>query len=150
MLRRTLCLLGVLACARVAAAEPVRIFAVGHRVQLADAVSYDTFRSKLGALLDAAHPARAAAVQAGAGDVASHLRPVDPAAPDRALVVLPEDTGLVAVLIGSRGAAARAQTSATGAIVTLLGTYGPQFTHYASAFPDNPPIRNLVLATTDT
>jgi len=150
MLRRVLCLLGVLVSARLAAAEPVRIFAVGHKARLADAVSYDAFRNKIGALLDATHPARAATVQEGAGDVASHLRPVDPAAPDRALVVFPEDTGLVAVLIGSRGAVARAQTSATGAIVSLLGTYAPQFTHYAARFPDNPTVRNLVLATTDT
>src|SRR5262245_222520 len=150
MLRRVLGLLGVLVSAHLAAAEPVRIFAVGHTVRLADAVSYDAFRNKMGALLDPSHPARASTVQDGAGDVASHLRPVDPAAPDRTLVVFPEDTGLAAVLIGSRGAAARAQTSAPGAIVSLLGTYAPQFAHYAARFPDNPTVRNLVLATTDT
>jgi hypothetical protein len=133
-----------------AAAEPVRIFAVGHKLRLEDAVTYETFRDKMGALLDATHQARAGTVQPGVGDVASHLRPADPSAPARALVLFPEDTGLVAALVGSRGAGARAQTTAAGAIVTLLGTYGPQFAYYASTYPENPLVRNLVLATTDT
>jgi predicted amidohydrolase len=133
-----------------AAAEPVRIFAVGHKQRLDDAISYQTFRDKMAALMDAAHPARASLVQAGTGDVASHLVAADPSAPARALVVFPEDAGLVAALIGSRGTLARTQTSAPGAIASLLGTYGPQFTYYAGKYPQNPLVRNLVLATTDT
>src|SRR4029453_3604194 len=64
-----------------AAAEPVRIFAVGHKLRLEDAVTYETFRDKMGALLDATHQARAGTVQPGVGDVASHLRPAEPSAP---------------------------------------------------------------------
>src|SRR5262245_28847895 len=133
-----------------AAAEPVRIFAVGHRGRLDDARSYQAFRDKMAALMDATHPARTALVQPGVGDVAGHLAPADPAAPARVLVVFPEDTGLAAALIGSRGTLARSQSTAAGAIASLLGTYGPQFAHYAGKYPDNPLVRNLVLAITDT
>src|SRR5262249_40603837 len=60
------------------------------------------------------------------------------------------DTGLVAALIGSRGTVARAQSNAAGAIASLLATYGPQFAYYSGKYPENPLVRNLVLATTDT
>ena len=48
-----------------------------------------------------------ASVQAGVDDVASHLQPADPVRAAIVLVVFPEDVGLIAALIGSRGAAAR-------------------------------------------
>jgi hypothetical protein len=150
MRRMALVLLGALASATPAAAEPVRIFAVGYKLRLEDAVSHGAFRDTMGALMDATHPARARTVQPGAGDVASHLRPADPAAPARALVVFPEDVGLPAALIGSRGALARTQTGAAGAIASLLATYGPQFAYYSGKYPANPLVRNLVLAITDT
>jgi hypothetical protein len=142
--------LSALLAAAGASAAPVRIFAVGHKQRLADAVTYQDFRDKMGAMMDAAHPARASRVQAGVDDVASHLRPADPAAPERALVVFPESAGLLAGFIGSRGADARAQTTAPGAIVGLLVAYGPQHAHYDATFPDQPAIRTLVLALTDT
>src|SRR5262245_25203266 len=104
----------------------------------------------MAALMDASFVGRASLVQSGVDDGASHLRPADPAAPDRALVVFPEDVGLVAALIGSRGSAARAQTTAPGAIAPLLGPYQPQFDYYAATFPDQPLVRTLVLALTDT
>jgi predicted amidohydrolase len=141
---------GVCLLAAVAHAAPVRIFAVGHKQRLADAVTYQDFRDKMAAMMDATHPSRASRVQAGVDDVASHLKPADPAAPDRALVVFPESTGLLAAFIGTRGAVARAQSTAPGAIVNLLLAYGPQHDHYAARFPGQPAIRTLVLALTDT
>jgi hypothetical protein len=150
MRRFALALLVAVAGAAPATADPVRIFAVGHKQRLDDAVSYQAFRDKMAALMDATHPARSRVVQAGVDDVASHLLPADPTAPSRTLVVFPEDVGLVAALIGSRGATARAQTGAVGAIASLLGTYGPQFAYYVGKHPENPLVRNLVLATTDT
>src|SRR5258708_7905761 len=131
-------------------AAPVRIFAVGHKQQLADVVTYQTFHDKMAAMLDASFPGRASLVQAGVDDVASHLAPVDPAAPANALVVFPEDTGLLAAFIGTRGASGRAQTGSTLAIVSLLVSYGPQMSHYQAKFPGQPAVRNLVLALTDT
>jgi hypothetical protein len=133
-----------------AAAAPVRIFAVGNKQRVADAVSYQTYRDKMAALMDAGFPNRSAFVQNGVDDVASHVRPADPDAPTTAMAVFPEDVGLVASMIGSRGAAARQQTTAVGAIGSLAGTYAPQFGYYAAKYPGQPPIRTLVLALTDT
>jgi hypothetical protein len=126
------------------------MFAVGNSVRIADGTTYQTFRDKMAALMDAAHPARATMVQAGVDDVASHLRAADPSAPDRALVVFPEDVGLVAALIGTRGADARAQTTAPGAIVSLFVPYAGPMGHYTAKYPGLPGIRGLVLALTDT
>src|SRR6185436_16659641 len=131
-------------------AAPVRIFAVGNKQRVADAVTYQTFRDKMGALMDAAYPGRASLVQAGVDDVASHLFAADPSAPPAALVVFPEDVGLIAALIGTRGAASRMQTNAVGAIAGLLGTYDPQVDYYTAKYPGQPPIRYLLLALTDT
>ncbi len=151
MTRRALSVVAiVLAVAAVARAMPVRFFAVGNKQRLVDGTSYQTFHDKMAALMDATFPNRGDFVQVGVDDVASHLRPADPAAPDRALVVFPEDVGLVTVLIGSRGAAARGQTTAAGAIASLLGPYTAQFDYYAGKFPDQPLVRTLVLALTDT
>jgi hypothetical protein len=126
------------------------MFAVGNTVRLADGATYEAFRDKMAALMDAGHPARATVVQAGVDDVASHLRPADPGAPERALVVFPEDVGLVAALIGTRGADARAQTTAPGAIVSLFVPYAGPRGHYNAKYPGLPGIRALVLALTDT
>src|SRR5439155_1362590 len=63
---------------------------------------------------------------------------------------LPPDRGVVAAFIGSRGAAARQQTSSTLAIAGLFGPYGAQFSYYQSKFPGQPAVRVLVLALTDT
>jgi hypothetical protein len=149
-MRRLAALVVVLALAAPAAAAPVRIFAVGNKLRVDDALTYQTFHDKMAALMDAAFPGRAALVQAGVDDVASHLFPTDPGAPANALVVFPEDVGLVAGLIGSRGATARTQTTAVGAIATLLGTYTGPFVHYNTKFPGQPAIRILVVALTDT
>ena len=151
MTRARVCLaLVALAIGSSAEAAPVRIFAVGHKQRVEDAVSYQSFHDKMAALMDATFPGRAGLVQAGVDDVASHLAPADPAAPPNALVVFPEDVGLVAALIWSRGAAGRASTGAVDAIVSLLGTYAPPLTYYGGKYPANPLVRNLVLALTDT
>src|SRR5436190_702825 len=118
MWRRVVALM-LLACAgaRPAGADPVRMFAVGQKQQISDAVTYQSYHDKMAAMMDATFPGRAALVQAGVDDVASHLAPVDPGAPPSALVVFPEDTGLLAASIGTRGATARQQDGSTLAIV---------------------------------
>ncbi|MFN8545255.1 MAG: sialidase family protein [Candidatus Binatia bacterium] len=133
-----------------AAATPVRMFAVGNEVRLADTVTYQAYHDKMAALMDASLPGRASLVQAGVDDVASHLAPADPLAPPQALVVFPEDVGLLAAFIGTRGATARTQTSSVGAIVSVLGTYAGPFAYYNAKYPGQPGIRNLTLALTDT
>ena len=145
-----LLLLAMLALAAPSAAAPVRMFAVGHKVRLDDGTTYQSFHDKMAALMDAGFPGRASLVQAGVDDVASHLFPADPAAPATVLVVFPEDVGLVAALIGSRGAAARAQTSAVGAIAALFAPYTAQYDYYNAKYPGQPLVRPLVLALTDT
>src|SRR5439155_871863 len=64
--------------------------------------------------------------------------------------VLPEETGLVAALTGSRGTAARAQTTATDAILALFGPYSAPYGYYRTRYPGQPAVRTLVLALTDT
>ena len=147
---RLLAALVLAAVAMPAAGAPVRIFAVGHKQRLADAVTYETYRDKMTALMDATFPGRATLVQVGVDDVASHLLPADPGAPANALVVFPEDVGLIAAFIGSRGAAGRQQTNSIVAIAGLAGPYGPQLAYYQNKFPGQPFVRSLVLALTDT
>jgi predicted amidohydrolase len=140
----------LLAFASPAGAGPVRIFAVGNKQRIADAVTYGTYHDKMAALMDRQFPRRDDFVQQGVDDVASHLRPSDPSAPQTALVVFPEDVGLVAALIGTRGAAARQQTTAAAAIGSLAASYEPQVDYYAAKYPGQPPVRTLMLALTDT
>jgi predicted amidohydrolase/uncharacterized protein YbaA (DUF1428 family) len=150
MLRRAALFALLVLVATPALAGPVRIFAVGNKQRIADGTTYQAFRDKMAALMDAAFPGRASLVQAGVDDVATHLYPADPGAPPQALVVFPEDVGLVAGLIGTRGASARMQTTAPGAIGALLGPYAAQYNYYNTKFPGQPLIRPLVLALTDT
>src|SRR5690349_7593428 len=96
-------------------AKTVRVFAVGNKVRVDDAVNVQAFRDKMFALVDASLPNRANFVQAGVGDVASHIKPSDASAPDLVLVNFPEDVGLVAAMTGSKGASARGSSSSTGA-----------------------------------
>ena len=130
--------------------DEVRMFAVGNKHRLDDAVTYADFHNKMAALMDRGFPNRAAYVQAGVDDVASHIRPADRRAPRRALVVFPEDVGLIAALIGTRGENARRQTSALGAIPSLFEPYTDQVAHYSAKYPGQPAVRALFLALTDT
>src|SRR5262249_36784192 len=123
---------------------------VGHKVRVADAVTYQTFHDKMAALMDADFPGRASLVQAGGDDVKHHLLPLAPRAPANALVVFPQDTGPVAALIGTRGATGRMQTTSTAGILALLGPYNAQYNYYAAKYPGQPLVRTLVLAVTDT
>src|SRR4051812_46680085 len=136
--------------ASAAQAASVRVFAVGNKQRVADAVSYQAYRDKMSALMDKSFPNRSNFVQPGVDDVASHVQPADPSAPRRALAVFPEDVGLVAALIGSRGAVARQQTSTDLAIISLFGPYSAQTTYYANKFPGLIGIRTLSVAITDT
>jgi hypothetical protein len=140
----------LLAFAASSEAAPVRYFAVGNKQRIADGVSYDSFRNKMAALMDENFPNRSTYVQSGVDDVASHIRPNDPGAPENALAVFPEDVGLIATLIGSRGATAREQTSAAAAIGSLTATYQPVVDYYAARYPGQPPVRTLLMALTDT
>ena len=97
-------------------------------------------------------------IQDGADDFASHLLgPRDaahPVATARDLVVWPEDVGLFAALTGQRAAPARSSGSLDGAIVTLIGAYGPQNSYYSAKYPAvaarSPQVRLLALSLTDT
>jgi hypothetical protein len=151
-MRHRIIALCVLACATAGpvGAAPVRIFAVGQKHDMADVVTYQTFHDKMAALMDATFPGRAGLVQTGVDDVASHLAPVDPGAPENALVAFPEDTGLFAAFIGTRGDSAREQGVSTDAILNLFVAYAPQRVHYQNKYPGQPVIRYLVLALTDT
>jgi hypothetical protein len=131
-------------------AATVRVFAVGNKQRITDGVSYQSYRDKMLALVDRDFPNRGSFVQDGVDDVASHLRPRDAGAPGRALVVFPEDVGLVATMIGSRGEVPRRQTSALGAFLQLFAPYVPQSRHYGHTFPGQPGVRILLMALTDT
>ncbi len=145
-------LAATLAWARTGPAEaaPVRVFLVNHEVRIEDAVDVAGFRARLRALFDA-RARGPGLVQDGVDDVASRLRPRDEGAPALAVVHLPEDTGLVAALVGSRGSGARAVDSSTLAFASLLAPYGPVIDRYEARWPAlvAQPIRGLVVALTD-
>jgi len=131
----------------------VRVFTVNPRIDLSWVETYASYRDKMAAMMDAAHPQRDALVQQGVGDVASRIRPSDPNAPADVLVAFPEDIGLLAGLIGSRGAVARevtAQDGSTLAFVALGLGYASQIRHYSQLYPGLPGLRHLLLALTDT
>jgi predicted amidohydrolase len=155
-----LCVLGfslavqLVALATPAWAKTVRVFAVGSKVEIRYADTYENFRDKMFALFDRRHPRREELVQVDVDDVASHLEPSEPGAPELALVNFPEDVGLVAGLIGSRGAGSRRITVRNGgsqfAFGLLLLQYDPQIQYYLGQFPGLLPVRYLLLAETDT
>ncbi len=130
-------------------AKIVRVFAVGEKVRVDDAVSVQTFHDKMFALMDATFPNRGTLVQAGVDDVASHIKPADPVAPDLVLVNFPEDVGLVAALTGSKGATARGATNSIGVFLFLLQSYANQMQYYRGQFSGIAQIRQLLLALTD-
>ncbi|MBX3024795.1 hypothetical protein KF840_07780 [bacterium] len=149
---RRLAPLLLLVLASPALARPVRVFVVNPHLRMP--ASYADFREQMFALVDAAHPRRAELVQQGVPDIAAHLSPRDPSAPVDALIVFPEDVGLVAGLIGSRGATARQITAATGgstvAFLSLTLAYQPLVRYYGDRYPGLPGLAYLFLATTDT
>jgi hypothetical protein len=140
-------------------ARTVRVFAVQPKLDIAWMESRQTYHDKMLALTDArTRGPGTPLVQTGADDVASHLLgPEDPSRPAetaRDLVVWPEDVGLFAALTGQRAASARTAGSFEGAIVSLIGAYGPQNAYYAQRFPDaaarSLPVRLTEISLTDT
>jgi hypothetical protein len=143
-------LLALLLAAPAAHARTVRVFAMQPKLDLGWMKSRDTYRAKMFALTDASMRGPGTPlVQRGAADVASHRL-----GPGRDLVVWPEDIGLFGALTGERAAGARSEGSFTGAIVSLIGAYGPQNAYYAQRFPDAAnrplPVRLTELSLTDT
>jgi hypothetical protein len=138
-----------LAASAPAAARTVRVFAVQPKLDLSWMQSRQTFHDKMFALADRRlrGPGRPL-IQAGADDVASHLRG------HRNLVVWPEDVGLFAALTGQRAAPARSSGSLEGAVVTLIGLYPQQNAYYGARYPAvaarAPQVRLLALSLTDT
>lgn len=111
---------------------PVRVFAVGLHPVISDFETQDTFRASIAAVMD------------------EHVVPSLPASGD-SLVVFPEDTGLMAALIGERGTAARADTSITGAYLALGTSYGEAGDYYLSRATESiGPGRIVSLSVTDT
>lgn len=122
----------LLAPALPAEGREVRVFAMQPRLHLSWLESRETYRAKLFALMDARERRPGTpAIQAGAGDAASHLL-----GGGRDLVLWPESVGLFAALTGERAAAARASGSLEGAVGSLLATYAPQELYYAARFPE--------------
>ncbi|RMF25054.1 MAG: hypothetical protein D6760_02000, partial [Deltaproteobacteria bacterium] len=143
----------VLAATSVPApAKTVRVFTVANRLRTADIVSYQTFRDKMFAMMDAAFPGRASLVQAGVDDVASHIQPADPLAPPDVLVNFPEDVGLAPAFIGSRGAAARAASLSSQAYLSMFNTYQKPIRFYRALYRAHPADipAQVVLGVTDT
>lgn len=132
----------------VAGAQKTRVFLVGPKISPDWIISRQSFHDKLLALSDRRlRTAGRPSIQRGADDVSSHLS-------GRDLILLPEDVGLPAAVIGSRGTVARQQTSATLAIASLLAPYQPVSTYYEQKYPSlaqrGLPTRALGLALTDT
>lgn len=140
----------LLTVAEASSARTVRVFAVGNRQSMSDVVTYQDYRNKMFALMDAGYPGRSSLVQAGVDDVASHIKPADPNAPDLVLVNFPEDVGLEAAFIGSRGAAARAATFSSQAYLSLYNTYAQQRFFYLGTLGVTGLLPQIVLAVTDT
>src|SRR4051794_3433929 len=112
--------------------------------------SRQTYHDKMFALTDSTlRGPGAPTVQRGADDVASHRL-----GPGRDLVVWPEDVGLFGALTGERAASARGAGSFEGAIISLIGAYGPQNAYYTQRFPDlanrSLPVRLTEVSLTDT
>lgn len=134
------------------AAKTVRVFAVGSKLEIRYGDTYEHFHDKIFALIDAQH--RGDWVQPDADDVASHVRPADLTAPPLALVNFPEDVGLVAALIGSRGVLARRAAvrnpGVQAAFFSLSTNYAAQIAYYRTLYPGQETIHYLLLAETDT
>lgn len=66
------------------------------------------------------------------------------------IIVFPENTGLTAAFIGSRGQGARESTSVFGAFLSLGGNYVGPINFYKTKWPDIPLPNQIELGTTDT
>ncbi|MGI9183815.1 MAG: hypothetical protein ACR2GZ_02450 [Solirubrobacteraceae bacterium] len=124
----------------------VRVFAIQYKQDLANVVSYTAFRTKIECLIRQ--------------DVLPRLARGRPN-----LVVFPEDTGLMTLATGSRGAEARrrfggpgapgcesqgAPCSTVAALGAITAAYGPQVAAYKARFPSLGPLAAAFVAATDT
>jgi predicted amidohydrolase len=124
----------------------VRLVAVGLRFDPARVVDQPTFAASIAATFDAA---------AGPSALGSALGPGRLGAEVPTLVAFPEHTGLLAMLAGEGGEAARRTLASGGstveALTALAVSYGAQLGHLAGVFPEaDAPGQLLHLALTDT
>lgn len=122
----------------------LRVFAIGYRIDITDAQSYDTWRRAMRCLVETeVLPYRKAGVPT--------------------LVVFPEDIGLPTIAVGARGATVRAQARSplgsvnpdvplgmAAALVQLNVAYAPQIAAYQLTFPLVDVRKQTFLAATDT
>src|SRR3954454_6409468 len=147
-----LALLALLAVPAAGQAKRVRVFAVGPKFSFDWVDTRAHYHDKLLALVDKTKRGGAPTIQAGADDVASHLRGT---ASNSRLVVLPEDIGLMSAFVGSRGDNARNPNAGlAGAILTLEVGYAPVMAYYGNKYQSvaqrPAATRLLALALTDT
>jgi hypothetical protein len=118
-----------------------RVFAMQFKQDLANVVSYRSFRTKVECML--------------VRDVVPHLAKHRPN-----IVAFNEDVGLMTLATGSRGAAARAifrepdctpsPCGALGALTAISAAYSPQISAYQARFPDMGPLVAGFVGATDT
>jgi predicted amidohydrolase len=107
-----------------------RLFAVGHKVTIDEAVSAETYEAAIRATVD------------------THVAPY--LATDRQnVLVFPESVALSALLLGARGAQAREQETAVVALSLLLGEHAGAVGFYAQRAPLAAAGRLLLLAVSD-
>lgn len=109
----------------------VRAIVVQPRIEMDRLASYETFAAQLRRLV--------------ASEVVPRLAPGGPN-----LIILPEDVGLAAAFIGSRGLAARRQSSSVAAYLDLFARYGRPLAFYQRRFAGLAFGPRLLLALTDT
>lgn len=108
-----------------------RVFAVQPRIGPEQFVTYEAYQNHLINL-----------VRTEASDCLSKDRPN--------VLVFPENTGLPAAFIGSRGQAARESSSAFAAFLALGGQYAKSVEFYKAQWPNVPLPNQIELAVTDT
>ncbi|MFW6052200.1 MAG: hypothetical protein ACODAU_13560, partial [Myxococcota bacterium] len=113
-------------------AGPARVFSVGWKVDLDELETFESFDSAVRERI--------------ASEVTPHL------ATDRPnLIVFPENMGLLAALVGERGAAARAASQTSDAFVALNDAYAGAIDHYRGRTDELLPLgRAILLGVTDT
>lgn len=107
----------------------VRVFVVGHRFQMKDATSYESYAASFRRDLDPVQHCLSAG------------RPT--------LVAFPENSGLPALLIGTRSAKAREQTKVAQAFVYILSAYTQASSYYKKVYPTTSVQRQVLLALGD-
>ena len=111
-------------------AKRVRVFAVGHKLEVSEGTTYASYASAFTATVER--------------EVIPHL------ATDRPnVLVFPESVAFTAAFLGARGQEARLKDSAFVAYAALQGTMQDAFSHYRSLSTDGGIGRWILLAATD-